>query len=108
MAALHGREDALLDPERFGRFLRQANDAEYADVRKLTDDTFEVAHHKTDLGMARNLGPQGTSSAVHPEGNGAGAAPAPSSGAALRFRRGSRSPIRPLELPLIGMVQVDD
>ena len=44
-----------------------------------------------------------------------GAAPAaPGSGdsgvrpAALRFRRGSRAPTRPLELPLVGMVQVDD
>ena len=43
MAALHGREDALLDAARFQRLLRQANDAEVADVRKVGDDEYEVS-----------------------------------------------------------------
>jgi len=108
MAALLGREDSLLDPGRFARFLKQANDAEIADVRKLGDDTFEVSPHKTDLSFARTV-------AAKPEADGNGSTPmAPFAevGArgpvALRFRRGSRAPIRPLELPLVGVVRVDD
>ena len=42
MAALHGREDPLLDPTRFPRLLRQANDAEIADVRKVGEDEYEI------------------------------------------------------------------
>jgi hypothetical protein len=108
MAALLGREDSLLDPGRFARFLKQANDAEIADVRKLGDDTFEVSPHKTDLSFARAV-------AAKPEADGNGSTPvAPFADAgargpvALRFRRGSRAPIRPLELPLVGVVRVDD
>jgi hypothetical protein len=67
-----------------------------------------VAHHKTDLGMARNNTTQAAGATGYPEGNGAGASPPSSGGAALRFRRGARAPLRPLELPLVGMVQVDD
>ena len=114
MAALLGREDPLLDPERFGRFLRQANDAEIADVRKLGDDSFEVSPHKTDLSLLRAVAARPAETA-HPEaGNGstpdssATPEPATRSPAALRFRRGSRAPIRPLELPLVGVVRVDD
>jgi hypothetical protein len=113
MAALLGREDPLLDPERFGRFLRQANDAEIADVRKLGDDSFEVSPHKTDLSLLRAVAAR-PADAAPAAGNGStpdsapGAEPAPRSPAALRFRRGSRAPIRPLALPLVGMVRVDD
>ena len=112
MAALLGREDPLLEPSRFARFLKQANDAEIADVRKLSDDSFEVSPHKTDLSFARAV-------AARPEvpvadGNGSSpsagpaAEPALRGPVALRFRRGSRAPIRPLELPLVGVVRVDD
>ena len=113
MAALLGREDPLLDPARFARFLRQANDAEIADVRKLADDSFEVAPHKTDLSLLRAVAAR-PAEAAHAAGNGDAPASAPSaepaarSPAALRFRRGSRAPIRPLELPLVGVVRVDD
>ncbi len=112
MAALHGKEDPLLDAERFSRFLRQANDAEMADVRKLADDSYEVSAHKTNLGLARNL--SGPVDAIAPPSDGNGSAPAPAIAdtgihtAALRFRRGSRVPIRPLALPLVGVVQVDE
>ncbi len=112
MAALHGKEDALLDTERFARLLRQANDAEIADVRLLSDQSYEVTLHRTSLGMARNT--VGSAEPIGaPDSNGSSPA-APAGGdagvrtAALRFRRGSRAPMRPLELPLIGMVQVDD
>src|ERR687897_3380547 len=43
MVAMHGREDPLLDAGRFPRLLRQANDAEVADVRKVGDDDYEIA-----------------------------------------------------------------
>ena len=43
MVAMHGREDPLLDASRFPRLLRQANDAEVADVRKVGDDDYEIA-----------------------------------------------------------------
>jgi uncharacterized protein (TIGR00288 family) len=113
MAALLGREDPLLDPARFARFLRQANDAEIADVRKLGDDSFEVSPHKTDLSLLRAVAARPVEVA-HAAGNGStpdsapAAEPAARGPAALRFRRGSRAPIRPLELPLVGVVRVDD
>jgi len=112
MAALLGREDPLLEPGRFARFLKQANDAEIADVRKLGDDSFEVSPHKTDLSFVRVVAARpdvpvadgnGSSPAAGPAGEPASRGPA-----ALRFRRGSRVPIRPLELPLVGVVRVDD
>src|SRR3954447_6579681 len=43
MVAMHGRDDALLDAGRFPRLLRQANDAEVADVRKVGDDDYEIS-----------------------------------------------------------------
>ena len=43
---MHGREDALLEPGRFTRLLRQANDAEVADVRKVGDDDYEITPHR--------------------------------------------------------------
>ena len=113
MAALHGRVDPLLDPTRFGRFLRQANDAEIADVRKLDDETLEVSPHKADLGLTRAIAARTETAAPVAETNGSAAAGAPADAArrgsaALRFRRGSRAPSRPLDLPLVGVVRVDD
>ncbi len=57
MAALHGREDPLLEPENFGRLLRQANDAEVADVRMIDNDHFEVSPHKADLALQLRAAP---------------------------------------------------
>jgi hypothetical protein len=113
MAALHGQEEPLLDPDRFARFLRQANDAEMADVRKLSDDTYEVAAHKSNLGIPRKALPLSDGPPPVADSNGSGpaqpSAPEPGFHApALRFRRGSRVLVRPLELPLVGVVQVDD
>ncbi|MEZ4414052.1 MAG: NYN domain-containing protein [Gemmatimonadales bacterium] len=53
MAALHGREDPLLEEGRFTKLLRQANDAEVADVRKTGDDSYEVSVHPTDIAVPR-------------------------------------------------------
>ncbi|HEY9014710.1 MAG TPA: NYN domain-containing protein, partial [Gemmatimonadales bacterium] len=49
MVAMHGREDPLLDAGRFPRLLRQANDAEVADVRKVGDDDYEISAQRTAL-----------------------------------------------------------
>jgi hypothetical protein len=111
MAALYGREDLLLETSRFARLLRQANDAEIADVRTVGVDSYEVSPHRTDLSFSRTApasepatagaGSNGT------EGQPAAAEPAPRV-AALRFRRGSRAPLRLPDMPLVGVVRMDD
>src|ERR1051326_1053548 len=115
MAALFGREDELLEPSRFARFLRQANDAEMADVRTLGDGSLEVSPHRTALGFARTAAPARLGEAAgFPSGNGTpaqagtGAEPSARTAAALRFRRGSRSPMRPQDVPLIGLVRFEE
>jgi hypothetical protein len=132
MAALHGREDALLDPGRFPRFLRQANDAEIADVRKVGEDEYEVtlpAARRARLGAgpppapapepAAELEPVPEVAAAEPLQAAPSplpplAPPPPAPGvrsATLRFRRGSRGagPVqRPREVPMVGVVSVDE
>jgi uncharacterized protein (TIGR00288 family) len=125
MVALHGRDDALLDAARFPRLLRQANDAEVADVRKVGEDDYEVAPHRTAalIGSAPSAGqppapPRDEPTAetevvlveqVEPVESTEPAAAGRENGVrmGLRFRRGSRGSLRPGEIPLIGMVQVD-
>jgi uncharacterized protein (TIGR00288 family) len=114
MAALHGKEDQLLEPGRFSRLLRQANDAEIADVRKVGEDSYEITPHRTQLALSGAL-PVSASQATPPESpvlDGAGPdsnrPSSPGRTAALRFRRGSRVLVRPPELPLVGVVQVDE
>jgi hypothetical protein len=115
MVALHGREDSLLDAARFQRFLRQANDAEVADVRKVGDNDYEISPHRTSGAL-----PQPTSTrevAVTEEAARVEPAAALESGDAsgrdngqrlgVRFRRGSRARVRPGEVPLIGVVQIE-
>ena len=109
MAALHGREDPLLEPPRFARLLRQANDAEVADVRKVGDDAYEIT-------LSRRLGgaqapPAGA--ARPPAQNGSAFVPTietpavTSARPGVRFRRGSRAPSRSGELSLVGVVSMD-
>jgi hypothetical protein len=121
MVAMHGREDPLLDAARFPRLLRQANDAEVADVRKVGDDDYEISAQR------------GSATPGLPALPPAGSPPTPSIDEAqppatpaevvsdatgvqgrengqrlgLRFRRGSRAPSRVGEIPLIGVVQVE-
>jgi len=122
MVAMHGREDPLLEPARFARLLRQANDAEIADVRKVGEDDYEIAPHRRgtppQLPVATPALPPARE---EPAADGAGAeAPEPvevvepvAAGRengirlGLRFRRGSRGGLRAGEIPLIGVVQVD-
>ncbi|MEO8452291.1 MAG: NYN domain-containing protein [Gemmatimonadota bacterium] len=121
MAALYGREDPLLEPGRFSRLLRQANDAEIADVRKVGDDSYEVsARAGSKSGGSHRHAPRETRPA-EPVGSGSSqvgttaeqpVAAAPENGqarssAALRYRRGSRSTLRLSEVPLVGMVRID-
>lgn len=114
MVALHGREDPLLDAAKFHRLLRQANDADVADVRKVGDDDYEVSPHRTSAASQPPAPPRepaaaATTGADRPvAGDGAEAATRDNGQRfGVRFRRGSRSPVRPGEIPLIGVVQIE-
>jgi len=113
MAALHGREDTLLEPGRFLKLLRQANDAEVADVRKLGDDSYEVSIHPTDIVVPRQRPAVTAAAAVAPveptaEANGDGEARASTPVSVLGFRRGARVGSAKPELAMVGVVTVDD
>ena len=117
MAALHGREDALLETGRFAKLLRQANDAEVADVRKTGDDTYEVSVHPTDIVVPRQRPAPKPSPAVDavaaPSPNGDRSAPVADvvsvvPTAPVRFRRGSRLGTHKPEIPMVGVVRMDD
>jgi uncharacterized protein (TIGR00288 family) len=98
MASMHGKEDALLEPARFIKLLRQANDAEIADVRLLGDNQYEISQHKSDLAFQKRA-------AAEPAASVDGAAtPAPRAPAALRFRGGSRSSTRHSDVAMVGVV----
>ena len=113
MVAMHGREDALLDAGRFPRLLRQANDAEVADVRKVGDDDYEISAQRGSAAPSLPPAPP----PEEPPAGGQGVDPGSEAAAAgsrdngqrlgLRFRRGSRSPFRPGDFPLIGVVSMD-
>jgi uncharacterized protein (TIGR00288 family) len=113
MVAMHGREDPLLDAGRFPRLLRQANDAEVADVRKVGDDDYEISAQRQAARAALPPAPPAEESpAAAPVGESL-ADTAASAGRengqrlGLRFRRGSRGPARGGEIPLIGVVQIE-
>jgi hypothetical protein len=116
MVAMHGREDPLLDAARFSRLLRQANDAEVADVRKVGDDEYEISPHRTGLMPAPGSAavPATATPSPAPEEAQAGVESAAEAGSrengqrlGLRFRRGSRAPMRTGEIPLIGVVDIE-
>ena len=119
MVAMHGREDPLLDAARFPRLLRQANDAEVADVRKVGEDDYEISPHRMSMAspsMAAGCRAAAPSAgAPAPEDVPAGRPRRPRSRRGrengqrfgLRFRRGSRGPLRAGEIPLIGVVQIE-
>jgi uncharacterized protein (TIGR00288 family) len=119
MVAMHGREDPLLDAARFPRLLRQANDAEVADVRKVGDDEYEISSQRlpsrptTQLATPRDeSGPPPipeASSAVEPVPVSETPPTSRENGQrfGVRFRRGSRAPLRPGEIPLVGVVRIE-
>ncbi|MGH7591258.1 MAG: hypothetical protein ACREL2_07440, partial [Gemmatimonadales bacterium] len=111
MLALAGTEDPLLDLPRFVRFLRQAHDAEVAEVRKVGEDAFDVAPFGSVGGPPARLeqSPQQPSRVVAPVVEAplpVADAPAVTRGP-LRFRRGSKSAMRPGDVPLVGVVAVE-
>jgi uncharacterized protein (TIGR00288 family) len=119
MVAMHGREDPLLDATRFGRLLRQANDAEVADVRQVGENEHEVSPHPRAPALpprpAPILAAPAVPASMEEPAPVASEPPAEPSGSGrengqrlgVRFRRGSRSPLRTGEIPLIGVVKVD-
>jgi uncharacterized protein (TIGR00288 family) len=123
MSALHGREDALFDAARFPRLLRQANDAEIADVRKVGEDDYEITARRG--GVLPPVAPPPAAPAAPPSEAEPAVAALPAgeaepvaepSGASrdnglrfgVRFRRGSRGGMRTAEYPLVGVVQMDE
>lgn len=98
MAALHATEDVLLDAARFGKLLRQANDAEIADVRLVGEDAYEVSPHKTDLAMQ-------VRAPVEPGAAGETIIPTRPAGA-LRFRSGTVTGRPVSSLPMVGVVNL--
>jgi uncharacterized protein (TIGR00288 family) len=112
MVAMHGREDSLLDASRFPRLLRQANDAEVADVRKVGDDDYEITQQRQP--SRPMLPPAAREDAQETVTGGEPAVEPATSGnrengqrLGLRFRRGSRGPTRAGEIPLIGVVSIE-
>jgi uncharacterized protein (TIGR00288 family) len=117
MAAVHGKDDAMLTTEKFARLLRQANDAEVADVRKIGDDEYEVSLHPTEdpraragAGFAkRQPSPAAAPNGTEPEAAASGGGDAaPVARYGVRSRPGSRSGARPSGLQLVGVVSLDD
>jgi hypothetical protein len=126
MAALHGREDPLLDTARFPRLLRQANDAEIADGRKVGEDDYEISPRRVG-GLTPPLSAPAAAAAAASVSAEPGEPPEaaepmeaevpvaePAAGGrdngqrfGVRFRRGSRGGLRTGEIPLIGVVQMD-
>jgi hypothetical protein len=111
MAVLHGRQDTMLDGGRFFRFLRQAHDAEVADVRKLGEDDYEVIGRRTESGPIASPGATGPVTAADGTeeqlGLGAIAEPASLRGG-MRFRRGSRLGSATQVIPMIGVVNMEE
>ena len=109
MSALYGRQDPLLDSGRFFRFLRQAHDAEVADVRKLGEDDYEVIGRRTDPGAVPGIPAPAAEAPVGEESSAAaGTADAGSVRGGLRFRRGTRLGSASAVIPMIGVVNLDE
>ena len=116
MAALHGREDPALLPEQFARFLRQAHDAEVADVRKLADGEFEIMARGSESSRSAASRPRPRSpepsaaGAAEPVGvsSAAATAEAPTVRGGIRFRRGSRTGGALPAIPMVGVVTLHD
>jgi hypothetical protein len=117
MAALFGKSDPLLESERFHRFLRQAHDAEVADVRMVGDNQYEVTTRpgfryerpvQTPLAtvepVASEPRPRAAAGSEMPTESGA----ANGKRAGIRFRRGSRGVMARADVPMVGVVKVEE
>lgn len=107
MAALHGKEDPLLEPSRFPRFLRQVHDAEIADVRQVGEADYEITRRVGPVLGEFVPAPPAPPAPPEEDESAAPALAATPRAAALRFRRGSRALTRPPEVPLVGVVQFE-
>ncbi|MBK7349646.1 MAG: NYN domain-containing protein [Gemmatimonadetes bacterium] len=110
MSALYGRQDPLLDSGRFFRLLRQAHDAEVADVRKLGEDDYEVIGRRTDAGPVPGIAPSAAADAPGGEDQPPAVtnAEAASVRGGLRFRRGTRLGSASAVIPMIGVVNLEE
>jgi uncharacterized protein (TIGR00288 family) len=112
MITLHGREDQLLEEVRFERLLRQAHDAHVADVHKLENGMYEVGRHGDVTGgpPAPGRAPVEPKTEAKPAVETATGAGEKANGgrSGLRFRRGSRTPIRREDIPMVGVVAAED
>jgi uncharacterized protein (TIGR00288 family) len=104
MAALLGREDPLLEASRFTRLLRQAHDAEVADVRRVGEDEYEVMGRGIESAPVPVLAPARAEAA--PAAADPGSAATPRGG--VRSRRGSRLGSGPPAIPMVGIVRLED
>ena len=119
MVTIHGKEDGLLEATRFQRLLRQANDAEVADVRKVGEGSYEVdltavaaeVHKAVELSAAQarqqvaDTGKGGSQQQTAGPGF-----PTDGRRRTLRHRRGSRAPVTVggvPDIPMVGVVKLD-
>ena len=119
MVTIHGKEDGLLEATRFQRLLRQANDAEVADVRKVGEGSYEVdltavaaeVHKAVELSAAQarqqvaDTGKGGSQQQTAGPGF-----PTDGRRRTLRHRRGSRAPVTvggAPDIPMVGVVKLD-
>jgi uncharacterized protein (TIGR00288 family) len=121
MAALHGRDDAMLAADRFPRLLRQAHDAEIVDTQQVGEGLWEVTIHPTEdpraraglpsqpvAPMVRATDESGEPVETPAAGNGASTGAVALPGFGLRGRRPMRPGARPGGVPLVGVVRLDD
>ena len=117
MAALFGKSDPLLETERFHRFLRQAHDAEVADVRLIGENQFEVSTRPGFRYERPAPPPRPAAEPVRAEAAAPAAVPVTepvaetgSNGkrAGIRFRRGSRGVMARVDVPMVGVVTVEE
>ena len=110
MITLHGREDQLLEEVRFERLLRQAHDAHVADVHKLENGMYEVARHGGVAAGSPAVARASVKSKAEPAVETATRDGEKANGkrSGIRFRRGSRTPIRRKDVPMVGVVAAEE
>ncbi|TDJ54502.1 MAG: NYN domain-containing protein [Gemmatimonadetes bacterium] len=119
MVTIHGKEDGLLEAARFQRLLRQANDAEVADVKKVGEGSYEVdltavaaeVHKAVELSAAQARKEAADAGKGKPQRE-ASAVNTPTDGRrrTMRHRRGSRAPVTAggaPDIPMVGVVRLD-
>jgi hypothetical protein len=108
MSALHGRQDTLLEPDRFSRLLRQAHDAEVADVRKVGEAEFDVVARGLEVPAVVSAAPAGPEQAGVSEPSPQPTTAEVAARGGIRFRRGARLPATPPAIAMVGVVSLDD